>query len=71
MCCCEISHTVHLHMGNSGTVPFIFHVDGAEFYTNSEYLVWSFSSALTSGDVRWLHETKLALSTVCVRDGRL
>lgn len=33
------------------TIPLIFHVDGAEFYTNSEYLVWSFSSALSSGDV--------------------
>ena len=46
------NNCMHLCPWGSGTIPFIFHVDGAEFYTNSEYLVWSFSSALSSGDVR-------------------
>lgn len=29
-----------------GLVPISFHVDGAEFYNNSEFVVWSMSSAM-------------------------
>ena len=36
-----------------GLLPMTFHVDGAEFYSNSEYVVWSMSSALASGDAAW------------------
>ena len=30
-----------------------FHNDGAEFFRDSEFHVWSMSSILTSGDVSW------------------
>lgn len=32
-------------------LPLILHVDGAEFYSNSEYLVWSMSSVLSDSHV--------------------
>lgn len=32
-------------------LPIVLHYDGAEFYTNSEYLCWSFCSLFASGDV--------------------
>lgn len=35
----------------SGMLPLILHVDGAEFYSNSEYLVWSMSSVLSDSHV--------------------
>ena len=34
-----------------GVVPLSFHVDGAEFFRDAEYNVWSMSSILSSGDV--------------------
>ena len=34
----------------SGTVPISMHYDGAEFYRNCEYNVWSVSSMLAHGD---------------------
>lgn len=34
-----------------GTIPFCLHVDGAEFYSNSEYLCWSLCSALATDHV--------------------
>ena len=34
-----------------GLLPMILHVDGAEFYTNTEFVVWSVQSAFSSGDV--------------------
>lgn len=38
-----------------GIIPVTLHCDGAEFFRNSEFLVWSFGSLLTSGDVMWWH----------------
>ena len=35
----------------SGLIPLVLHVDGAEFYANSEYYVWSLGSAFASGEV--------------------
>lgn len=32
-------------------IPLALHVDGAEFYSNSEYLCWSMSSILTGSDL--------------------
>lgn len=41
----------------------VFHLDGAEFYANSEYLVWSMGSALASGDVpQWQRVSSIRLS---------
>lgn len=34
-----------------GTIPFCLHVDGAEFYSNSEYVCWSMCSALATDHV--------------------
>jgi hypothetical protein len=34
-----------------GTIPFTFHVDGAEVFRNTEYYVWSCGSFLATGDV--------------------
>jgi hypothetical protein len=34
-----------------GTIPLSFHVDGAEFFRDAEYNVWSMSSILSGGDV--------------------
>lgn len=36
----------------SGLIPLVFHVDGAEFYSNCEYYVWSLGSVLASGEAR-------------------
>ncbi|CAJ1394202.1 unnamed protein product [Effrenium voratum] len=33
-------------------LPFSFHIDGAEFFRNSEFMVWSVSCALAAGDVK-------------------
>ena len=33
-----------------GIIPVTFHMDGAEFYRDAEYNVWSVSSILASGD---------------------
>lgn len=33
----------------SGLIPLALHVDGAEFYANSEFLVWSISSIFPDG----------------------
>lgn len=32
-------------------LPIVLHYDGAEIYTNTEYLCWSFCSLFASGDV--------------------
>ncbi|CAE7826424.1 unnamed protein product [Symbiodinium sp. CCMP2592] len=37
--------------GKDGLLPFTFHCDGAEFYSNSEFMVWSCSSIFATGDV--------------------
>lgn len=34
-----------------GTIPLCFHVDGAEFYSNSEYICWSVASLLSDAHV--------------------
>lgn len=36
-----------------GLVPICIHVDGAEFYSNSEVLVWSMQSVFSSGQHVW------------------
>lgn len=36
-----------------GLVPICIHVDGAEFYANSEVLVWSMQSVFSSGQHVW------------------
>ena len=38
-------------LNSQGTIPFTFHVDGAEVYRNTEYFVWSCGSFLATGDV--------------------
>lgn len=38
-----------LNESGSGLIPLVLHVDGAEFYSNSEYVVWSVQSAFSSG----------------------
>lgn len=51
-----------------GLVPFCLHLDGAEFFTNSEFNVWSLQSVLASGDV-W--DTKFPICILpieCLRD---
>ena len=35
----------------SGLIPLVLHVDGAEFYSNSEYLVWSMASIFSQGQI--------------------
>lgn len=32
-------------------IPIAFHIDGAEFYSNSEFYVWSIGSTFPTGDV--------------------
>ena len=32
----------------------MFHVDGAEFYSNNEFIVWSLSSVFAKSDAFWL-----------------
>ena len=34
-----------------GLLPLVLHVDGAEFYTNTEFLVYSFASAFSEGEI--------------------
>lgn len=41
-----------------GMIPLVIHVDGAEFYANSEYLCWSVGSALA---VEHVLDTKLPI----------
>lgn len=38
-------------LATSGLLPIALHVDGAEFYANSEYLVWSMASIFGEGHV--------------------
>lgn len=38
-------------LGTKGLIPVALHVDGAEFYSNSEYLVWSMASVLSEAHV--------------------
>ena len=35
---------------NQGLIPLAIHCDGAEFYSNSEYMVWSIGSCLVEND---------------------
>ena len=35
---------------NQGLIPISVHCDGAEFYSNSEYMVWSIGSCLVEND---------------------
>ena len=34
----------------SGLIPVALHTDGAEFYSNSEFYVWSWGSVLSTGE---------------------
>lgn len=43
-CCCAT------HVGCKGLIPLQVHMDGAEFYSNSEYMVWSVGSVLVEND---------------------
>ena len=43
-------HSTH-GCNSPGTIPFTFHVDGAEVYRDTEYYVWSCGSFLATGDV--------------------
>ena len=38
-------------MASQGMIPLCLHVDGAEFYSNSEYLCWSMASIFAEGHV--------------------
>ena len=38
-------------LGYPGLIPASFHVDGVEFFTNAEYVVWSMSSGIAIGNV--------------------
>ena len=38
-------------LGYPGLIPASFHVDGVEFFTNAEYVVWSMSSGIALGNV--------------------
>ena len=33
-----------------GVIPATFHVDGVEFFSNAEFVVWSLSSGVASGN---------------------
>lgn len=46
----------------SGLIPLSVHCDGAEFYRDSEFYVWSLSSILSSGDALW-QETRCRFLT--------
>ena len=53
---------------SKGLLPLILHTDGAEFYTNTEFIVWSFQSAFATGDI-W--DTKFPICIIsheCLRD---
>lgn len=47
--CITRSLDFHFHF-SPGLIPVLVHMDGAEFYSNSEYYVWSLSSLLASGE---------------------
>lgn len=57
----EYGFDIHVHIvgpikkgsnhASSGTIPFTFHVDGAEVYRDTEFNIWSCGSYLASGDV--------------------
>ena len=49
-----------------GCVPITFHSDGAEFFRNSEYFVWSISSLLASGDEPLLQHERSCEMFVCL-----
>lgn len=44
-----------------GLLPICLHVDGAEFYSNTEFVVWSMQSVFTSGNAIWDCKFPLAL----------
>jgi hypothetical protein len=33
-----------------GLIPVAFHIDGVEFYANTEHYVWSLQSVFTTGE---------------------
>ena len=39
-------HPALPHLDLDHTIPLVFHCDGAEVYTNSEFYIWSFSSLM-------------------------
>ena len=45
------SFMLYMSIPELGLLPIILHTDGAEFYANSEYLVFSMSSVLSDGHV--------------------
>ena len=42
---------LYSHAVFKGLIPIAFHVDGAEFYSNSEFYVWSIGSSFPTGEV--------------------
>ena len=42
-----------------GLIPINLHIDGAEFYSNSEFYVWSVGSAFASGEASWMEQYEL------------
>ena len=45
--CVFLNKTVY---SAKGLIPIAIHMDGAEFYSNSEYMVWSVGSILVEND---------------------
>ena len=56
-----ISHKVTCQ-SDQGLIPTTFHVDGVEFFTNAEFVVWSMSSTLAAGNVSKLGDNKCIAS---------
>ena len=47
--CIESTHNMFI----LGLVPVALHIDGAEFYSNSEFYVWSWGSLFATGEADW------------------
>ena len=48
---CFSPASVFVQSRTQGVIPVSFHMDGAEFYRDTEFNVWSMSSILSAGDV--------------------
>lgn len=50
ICLYDVHACILLCGTNRGLIPIAVHCDGAEFYSNSEYMVWSVGSCLVEND---------------------
>lgn len=49
-------------------VPLLFHVDGAEMYTNNEFYVWSMRSFMAQGNLWDIKFPLMILQHSCMTD---